>query len=202
MELLTPLLTPPIGDALVNDISRIVAIWRGMRGLYGSGGLYLFGAFSNADAVFAPVATRFRTYGVDLGAFGDDGSASAYAETILALPEMAEWTEGAQAETEAQASALIPERPRNPSTTGSRPSPARRQNSSPARGRLRRDQHVEFYTTPLKIVLTSVLADQNNNGKVVWSYASNGSAPRGPRIRPTRYLPASPRLIATSLLPR
>jgi glutathione S-transferase len=65
----------------------------------------LFGAFSNADAMFAPVSTRFRTYGVDLGAFGDDGSASAYAETVLALPEMAEWTEGAEAEMKVRASA-------------------------------------------------------------------------------------------------
>src|SRR5262245_23557391 len=46
----------------------------------------------------APVATRFRTYGVDLAAFGDDGTAASYAETILALPEMAEWTAGAEAE--------------------------------------------------------------------------------------------------------
>ena len=41
-------------------------------------------------AMFTPVATRFRTYGVDLRAFGDDGQAAAYADTILALPEMAE----------------------------------------------------------------------------------------------------------------
>ncbi len=105
MELLTTLPMPPIGDALASDISRIVAIWRGVRSRYGSGGPYLFGAFSNADAMFAPVSTRFRTYGVDLGAFGDDGSASAYAETVLALPEMAEWTEGAEAEMKVRASA-------------------------------------------------------------------------------------------------
>jgi glutathione S-transferase len=48
------------------------------------------------------VATRFRTYGVDLAAFGDDGKAVAYAETILASPEMAAWTEGAQAEVKAR----------------------------------------------------------------------------------------------------
>ena len=45
--------------------------------------------------MYAPVATRFRTYGVDLGRFGDDGTGAAYAATILALPAMAEWTEGA-----------------------------------------------------------------------------------------------------------
>ena len=79
-------------------MSRIVAIWRETRAKYGSGGPFLFDAFTCADAMYAPVATRFRTYCVDLAAFGDDGTAASYAETILALPEMAEWTEGAEAE--------------------------------------------------------------------------------------------------------
>jgi glutathione S-transferase len=65
----------------------------------------LFGAFSNADAMFAPVATRFLTYGVDLAKFGDDGKAQAYADAILALPAMAEWTRGAEADTKANARA-------------------------------------------------------------------------------------------------
>ena len=103
MELLASLPTPPIGDALAGDISRIVAIWRDMRRRYGDGEPYLFGTFSNADAMFAPVVTRFRTYGVDLAAFGDDGSAAAYSATILALPAMAKWTEGAEAEVRERA---------------------------------------------------------------------------------------------------
>jgi len=102
MELLARLPTPPISDELARDISRIVAIWRETRTKHGAGGPSLFGAFSNADAMYAPVATRFRTYGVDLAAFGDDGTAASYAETILALPEMAEWTEGAEAEIRAR----------------------------------------------------------------------------------------------------
>jgi glutathione S-transferase len=53
--------------------------------------------------MFVPVATRFRTYGVDLSRFGDDGRAQAYAETLLALPAMAEWTEGAKEEVRARA---------------------------------------------------------------------------------------------------
>ena len=52
--------------------------------------------------MYAPVVTRFRTYGVDLSAFGDDGQAAAYAETILALPAMAEWTAGAETEIKAR----------------------------------------------------------------------------------------------------
>jgi glutathione S-transferase len=55
--------------------------------------------------MYAPVATRFRTYGVDLGRFGDDGTTAAYAETILSMPAMAEWTEGARAEIWERASA-------------------------------------------------------------------------------------------------
>jgi glutathione S-transferase len=102
MDLLTRLPTPPIGEELTRDISRIVAIWRETRARHGAGGPFLFGAFTNADTMYAPVATRFRTYGVDLAVFGDDGKAASYAETILALPEMAEWTEGAEAEMKAR----------------------------------------------------------------------------------------------------
>jgi len=45
--------------------------------------------------MYAPVATRFRTYGIDLAPFGDDGTAADYAETLLAMPEMQEWGQGA-----------------------------------------------------------------------------------------------------------
>ena len=48
--------------------------------------------------MFAPVVTRFRTYGVDLSRFGDDGSGAVYMDAIFVLPAMAEWTEGAAAE--------------------------------------------------------------------------------------------------------
>jgi glutathione S-transferase len=98
MDLLSKLPSPPLGAAREADIARIAAIWQDTRARFGQGGPFLFGAFSNADAMYAPVATRFRTYGVDLGRFGDDGTAAAYAEAILALPAMAEWTEGARDE--------------------------------------------------------------------------------------------------------
>jgi glutathione S-transferase len=105
MDLLARLPTPPIGDELKADITRIVAIWRETRARFGAGGPFLFGPFSNADAMYAPVATRFRTYGVDLARFGDNGTAAAYAAQIIALPAMEEWTEGAVAELRARASA-------------------------------------------------------------------------------------------------
>jgi glutathione S-transferase len=99
MDLLGRMKSPPIEGALEADIRRIVAIWKDTRAHFGTGGPFLFGAFSNADAMYAPVATRFRTYGVDLARHGDDNTAASYAETLLALPAMAEWTEGARAET-------------------------------------------------------------------------------------------------------
>ncbi|MBV9860618.1 MAG: glutathione S-transferase family protein [Alphaproteobacteria bacterium] len=68
------------------DINRIMAIWRDCRARFGSGGAFLFGDFSIADAMYAPVATRFRTYRIDL-----EREADAYCEAILALPAMQEW---------------------------------------------------------------------------------------------------------------
>jgi glutathione S-transferase len=105
MDLLGLLPSPPIGAALEADIRRIVDIWKDTRARFGTGGPFLFGAFSSADAMYAPVATRFRTYGVDLARFGDDGSSAAYAAAVLALPATAEWTEGAKAEVRERASA-------------------------------------------------------------------------------------------------
>lgn len=102
MDLLSLLPSPPISAALETDIRRIAAIWKDTRARFGESGPFLFGAFSNADAMYAPVATRFRTYGVDLSRFGDDGSGAAYAAAILALPAMAEWTRGAASEVRNQ----------------------------------------------------------------------------------------------------
>jgi glutathione S-transferase len=67
------------------DIRRIVALWEDCRACFGEGGPFLFGRFSNADAMYAPVVTRFNTYGVEL-----HGAARAYADAILALPPMQE----------------------------------------------------------------------------------------------------------------
>jgi glutathione S-transferase len=79
------------------DVRRVVDIWSAARRNYGAGGPFLFGAFTIADAMYAPVATRFRTYSIDLAAFGDDGTAAAYAQTVLTMPEMQEWGADASA---------------------------------------------------------------------------------------------------------
>ena len=62
------------------------------------GGRLLFGAFTAADAMYAPVASRFRTYLPDLAAYGDDGTAQAYVDALFALPAMADWEEAARPE--------------------------------------------------------------------------------------------------------
>jgi glutathione S-transferase len=98
MDLLGRLPSPPISAALETDIKRIAAIWKDTRARFGRGGPFLFGAFTCADAMYAPVATRFRTYGVDLAAFGDDGNAADYAATVLAMKGIEEWTDGAAQE--------------------------------------------------------------------------------------------------------
>ena len=76
------------------DIARIVSVWGEMRRTFGAGGPFLFGGFTIADAMYAPVAARFRTYGINLAGFGG-GEAQAYAQALLARPEMQEWGEGA-----------------------------------------------------------------------------------------------------------
>jgi len=68
------------------DISRIETIWNDCRSRFGARGAFLFGAFSIADAMYAPVVSRLRTYGVALA-----GAAAQYAGTIHALPAMQEW---------------------------------------------------------------------------------------------------------------
>jgi glutathione S-transferase len=73
------------------DSRRIFEIWR--DALAASGGPFLFGSFTLADAMFAPVATRFTTYGVEL-----DAACRAYVDAIAALPAMQAWRNDAAAE--------------------------------------------------------------------------------------------------------
>lgn len=87
-----------ISEDTQKDVRRIVELWRNLRGRYAADGPFLVGAWSIADAFFAPVATRFRTYGVDLSRYGDDGTAKVYADALLATPEFLEWERGALAE--------------------------------------------------------------------------------------------------------
>ncbi len=81
------------GASVNADIKRIKDIWVECRNRYGSQGPFLMGSFSAVDAMYAPVVTRFHTYGVQ----GEE-SIAAYIKTILALPAMQEWYQAAAAE--------------------------------------------------------------------------------------------------------
>ena len=74
-------------------IYRVCAIWR--ECLAESGGPFLFGERTMADAMYAPVVTRFMTYDVKI-----EPRLKAYADMIMAMPEMVEWVEAAKAEPE------------------------------------------------------------------------------------------------------
>jgi glutathione S-transferase len=91
-----------LADEVAADVHRIVALWRDCRREFGAGGPFLFGTFSAADAMYAPVASRFRTYLPNLAAYGDDGTAQAYVEALFALPAMIRWEREARSEIAAQ----------------------------------------------------------------------------------------------------
>jgi glutathione S-transferase len=80
-------------DARAN-IARIQEIWIDCRNRYGKLGPFLFGPFGAADAMFAPVVHRFRTYAIDVAP-----EAQAYMNTMMALPAFEEWTRAGLAET-------------------------------------------------------------------------------------------------------
>lgn len=75
------------------DIARIQEIWVECRERYADGGDFLFGHFTNADAMFAPIASRFMTYGVTL-----DATCRAYVDALVAHPPMREWCDAAALE--------------------------------------------------------------------------------------------------------
>lgn len=79
-------LTATAAAAASDDIARILEIWNTVRARYGAGGEFLFGRWSIADAMFAPVAIRFKTYGVPL-----DPVSAAYVKASYGLPALQEW---------------------------------------------------------------------------------------------------------------
>lgn len=89
---LVPAPGPRNGEATA-DVARIVALWRDCRDRFGAGGPFLFGGFSAADAMYAPVVTRLVHYG-----FALDDDTRAYVDAVLALPAMRRWTAEAAAE--------------------------------------------------------------------------------------------------------
>jgi glutathione S-transferase len=83
-----------LSDAIKEDITRIEDIWRDCRQAHGKDGPFLFGNFCIADAMFAPVVTRFETYAIAVSA-----DTRAYMDTLLATPAFQQWKSAALKET-------------------------------------------------------------------------------------------------------
>lgn len=79
-----------------DQVARVIAAWSEALSQHGADGGFLFGTFSVADCMYAPVVSRFRTYGIALPA-----PVQAYADRVLALPAMCDWGAAAQEEVEA-----------------------------------------------------------------------------------------------------
>ncbi len=95
------LASKPIEDLLETtelNVRRVIACWQDCRRRFGQSGPFLFSDFSAADAMYAPVASRLRTYVPDLARYGDDGTAVAYIDAIFAMPAMDAWLAGARSE--------------------------------------------------------------------------------------------------------
>jgi glutathione S-transferase len=84
-----------ITPELEPEIDRITTLWSGLRKRYGVDGPWLFGGFSAADCMFAPVASRFETYGLPV-----PDTCRAYMTHVLEQPAMRRWCEAAEKETE------------------------------------------------------------------------------------------------------
>jgi len=82
---------PAVSADAAADIARIQALWRTARAQAGGAGPFLFGAFSIADAMYAPVVSRFVTYDVAL-----EPPCRAYADAVMALPAMRVWLAAAE----------------------------------------------------------------------------------------------------------
>jgi glutathione S-transferase len=96
MEFARRLPLPQLRDATKAQIARVVDAWEATLARYRGVGDYLFGRFSIADCMYAPVVSRFTTYGVEV-----PKRSRAYMEAIWALPAMQDWRKAAQEEIDA-----------------------------------------------------------------------------------------------------
>ena len=94
MNLRRPQKPVVLNEATKADVARIEAIWRECRKTYGKGGKFLFGKFCNADAMFAPVVTRFETYAVPVAK-----DTRAYMNAVLATKAFQTWKSAALKES-------------------------------------------------------------------------------------------------------
>ena len=94
MNLHRPIRALALSDEARTNVARVQDIWSECYRRYGKGGPFLFGTFGGADAMFAPVVHRFRTFAIPV-----EGDARHYYDAMLALPAMAEWVRDGLAET-------------------------------------------------------------------------------------------------------
>ena len=83
----------PLSQAVIEEIDRIMQLWAQARARFGGTGDFLFGNWCAADMMYAPVVTRFITYGVPVPSF-----AAVYIKAVLSHPHVAEWIDKAQDE--------------------------------------------------------------------------------------------------------
>ena len=94
MNLHRPVRAVALSDDAKANVARVQAIWAECHQRYSKAGPFLFGTFSGADAMFAPVVHRFRTYAIPV-----TGDAQRYVDAMEALPAFQEWTRDGLAET-------------------------------------------------------------------------------------------------------
>ena len=85
--------TPDLSPGVQQDVLRIVSLWAEARARWGGAGAFLFGDYGAADLMFAPVVTRFVTYGIPVPRF-----AVAYMQAVLSHPDVQAWIAAAQEE--------------------------------------------------------------------------------------------------------
>jgi glutathione S-transferase len=94
MNMRRPAKARALSDEAQKDVRRIEAIWTACRSRSTNAGPFLFGAFGAADAMYAPVVSRFHTYNVGVGAV-----ARAYMQDVMALSAWGQWQTAALQET-------------------------------------------------------------------------------------------------------
>jgi glutathione S-transferase len=86
MNMWRPVKARELTPEVMANVRRIDAMWTDCRKRYGKGGAFLFGSFGAADAMYAPVVSRFHTYAVEVSAMS-----RGYMDAVMALPAWAEW---------------------------------------------------------------------------------------------------------------
>jgi glutathione S-transferase len=94
MNLHRPIRAVALSDDAQANVARIQEIWADCHARYGTKGPFLFGAFSGADAMFAPVVHRLRTYAIPVAK-----DAQPYVDAMMSLPAFQQWTRDGLAET-------------------------------------------------------------------------------------------------------